>query len=291
MSDLPTLFVSGASGHLGRRVIELLSERGHAGELIAGSRTPEKAVFPGVETRHADFDDVSGLTAALGGVDRMLLISTDILDAHRIVLHTNAVKAAKAAGVKRIIYTSMINPGPESPIPFWRDHYDTEQAIKQSGIDHTILRVSWYAENLVSSLPQNLASGKWFSAAGEGRVAHVPREDAARAAAGALLAGGPSRTLDVTGPAALTTSEIAAIATEVTGKPIEVVDLTEEQLAEGLHKAGVPDGVINGFILPFERNTRLGRIDSATDAVEQLWGTKPQTLKDFLTANKAALLG
>jgi NAD(P)H dehydrogenase (quinone) len=288
MSDLPSLFVSGASGQLGRRVVELLKERSYAGEIVAGSRTPEKAVFPGAETRHADFEDVPALTAALSGIDHMLLISAT--GDHRIVIHGNAVKAAKAAGVKHITYTSMINPGPESPIPFWRDHYETEQAIKGSGIDHTILRVVWYADNLLGSLPQNLATGKWFSAAGDGRIAHAPREDCARAAAGALLAGGASRTLDVTGPVALTTREIAAIATEVTGRPIEVVDLSEDQLAEGLKQAGVPEGVINGFILPFERNTRLGRIDRATDTVEQLWGSKPQTLKAFLTANKAALL-
>lgn len=286
----PTLLVSGAAGHLGRRVVELLKERGHAAQVIAGSRDPQKVAELGVATRRVDFDDPD-LASALAGVDRMLLISTDVLDEHRIVLHTNAVEAAKAAGVKHIVYTSMMNPEPGSPISFASDHYGTEQAIKQSGIPHTILRVVWYAENLLGSLPQAIRSGQWFSAAGDGRIAHAPREDGARAAAGALLAGGDvSRTLDVTGPVALTTREIAAVASKAAGKTIEVIDVDEDQLKAWLKQAGVPDPVIDTYILPFERNTRLGRIGAVADTVERLWGTKPAALGDFLSANKAALL-
>src|SRR5690242_8075750 len=141
-----TLLVSGAAGKLGRRVVELLKARGFGPQVIAGSRDPNKIVDLGVATRHVDFDDPN-LAQALKGVDRMLLISTDVLDDHRIVLHTNAVKAAKAAGVKHIVYTSMPSPEPGSPVFFAGDHYGTEQAIKATGIPYTILRVVWYAEN------------------------------------------------------------------------------------------------------------------------------------------------
>ena len=289
MTTSPTLFVAGAGGKLGRRVVELLLERGYAGKIIAGSRHPEKLNFSGVETRKADYGDVPGFITALDGVDRLLLISIDVLGPSRTALQTSAVAAAKAAGVKHIVYTSMPAPEPASPIPFASEHLGTEEAIKASGVGYTILRMNWYAENLLSSLPSALQSGKWYTSAGGGALAHVSREDTARAAAGALLTGDASRTLTVTGPAALTSREIAAVASEVTGKPIEVVDVTDEQLAAGAVAAGVPEPVVHGFIVPFDANTRLGRVALTTNAVETLWGEKPQGLKAFLEANKAAL--
>lgn len=286
----PTLFVAGAGGKLGRRVVELLLERGYAGKIIAGSRHPEKLSFAGVETRRADYGDVPGFIKALEGVDRLLLISIDVLGPSRLALQTSAVAAAKAAGVKHIVYTSMPAPEPSSPVLFAPEHFGTEEAIKANGIGYTILRMNWYAENLLSSLPSSLASGKWYTSAGEGVLAHVTREDTARAAAGALLSGDASRTLTVTGPEALTTREIAAIASEVTGRSIEVVDVNDEQLAAGAIAAGVPAPVVDGFIVPFDVNTRLGRVALTTNAVELLWGEKPQTLREFLSANRSALL-
>lgn len=285
----PTLFVSGASGKLGRRVVELLLERGYEGKIIAGTRHPEKLNVTGVETRKADFGDVLGLIKALEGVDRLLLISTDVLGPSRLALHQSAVAAAQAAGVKHIVYTSMPAPEPVSPIPFAPQHFGTEEAIKATGIAYTLLRMNWYAENLLSSLPPVLQMGKWYTSAGEGTLAHVSREDTAKAAAGALLSGDASRTLTVTGPEAFTTRQIAAIASEITGRPIEVVDVTDEQLAAGAIAAGVPAPVAHGFIVPFDQNTRLGRVALTTNAVELLWGEKPQTLRDFLAANRSAL--
>ena len=285
----PTLFVAGAGGKLGRRVVELLLERGYAGKIIAGSRHPEKLNFAGVETRKADYGDVPGFIKALEGVDRLLLISIDVLGPSRLALQASAVAAAKAAGVKHIVYTSMPAPEPSSPIPFAPEHFGTEEAIRATGIAYTILRMNWYAENLLSSLPGVLASGKWYTSAGEGTLAHVAREDTARAAAGALLSGDASRTLTVTGPEALTTREVAAIASEVTGRSIQVVDVSDEQLAAGAIAAGVPAPVAHGFIVPFDANTRLGRVALATNAVELLWGEKPQTLREFLATNRAAL--
>jgi NAD(P)H dehydrogenase (quinone) len=284
-----TLFVSGASGKMGRRVVELLLERRYPGRIIAGSRTPETLVgFDGVEARKADYDDKDGYVAALAGVDRVLLISHEFADEKRLGRHLNAVAAAKSAGVKHIVYTSMPNPEPPSPIPFAGDHFGAEQAIKETGIGYTLLRNVWYAENLLGSLPPVLQSGKWFSATGEGKIAHATREDEARAAAGALVLGGPSRTLTVTGPEALTTRQIAAIASEVTGKPIEVIDVTDEQLVAGLLQAGLPAPIAH-LIASFDKNTRLGRIDMVTDTVEQLWGTKPASVRAFLEANRSAL--
>lgn len=291
MTTKPTLFVSGASGKLGRLVVEQLLAKGYAGRIIAGTRKPEALQFAGVETRQADFSDAAGLRAALEGVDRMLIISTDMLGEERRAQHLAAIDAAKAAGVQRILYTSMPYPEPGNVIPMAFDHYPTEQAIKASGIEYIILRASWYCENLMQSLPQAVASGKWFTAAGEGRISYVPRVDIARATAGALIADEPgSRVLTITGTAAHTIREIAAMVAEVTGKPLEVVDVTEAEFKSGLVAAGLPQQVA-GFLATFETGYRRGVISMVTNAVEELWGQKPQSLRDFLAANKAALLG
>jgi NAD(P)H dehydrogenase (quinone) len=293
MANAPTLLVTGASGNLGRRAVELLIEA-KAGKVIAGTRDPSKIAdlaAKGAETRKVDFDDPA-LAGSFEGVDRLLLISTDALDTpgKRLTQHKAAIAAAKKAGVKHIVYTSMPKPEPGSPIPFAPDHYGTEQALEESGIGWTVLRNSWYQENLFHSLPAVLASGKWFSAAGDGKVAHVSREDAAYAAAAALAAqpNGNAR-YDITGSELLTTKEIAKLASDATGKPIEVVNVSDEQLKQGMIAAGMP-----AFLAPvfasFDTNTRAGNIAIASDAVQKLTGRAPRSLKAFFAANKEALL-
>ena len=289
MTTSPTLFVSGAGGKLGRLVLEALVSRGYGGRIVAGTRRPGELQVAGVEVRQSDLSDPAGFEAALAGTDRLLLISTDVIGEARRTLHTNAVNAAKAAGMKRIIYTSMPHPEPGSIIPMADDHYPTEQAIKASGLDYTVLRASWYAENLLQSLPPALASGKWYSSAGAGRISHVARADVARAAAGALIDETPgNRVLTVTGPEALTNREIAAIATELTGRPIEVIDVTDADLTAGMVAAGLPQGVAE-LLTTFDIGQRHGVLSMVTNAVEQLWGQKPQSVRAFLTEHRAAL--
>lgn len=289
MSTLPTLFVSGASGHLGRLVIEQLQSRGYAGKIIAGTRDPSKlADLKGVDVRQADFGDVDGLVKALAGVDKMLIISTDQIGS-RLENHVRAVEAAKRAGIKEIAYTSMPSPEQPSAITFAPEHFGTEEAIKASGIPYTILRMTWYTENLLGSLPSALASGQWYSSAAGGRTGYVTRLDCARAAAGALLATASNKTFTVTGPAAVSNAEIAASVAKLTGKPLAVIEVTDEQLAAGAKAAGVPDFVVDHFMVAFDRNAREGKVDLSTDAVETLWGTKPQSVDAFLAANAAAL--
>lgn len=287
----PKVLITGASGKLGKRIAELAIAAGVA-PLVVGSRNPDKLPFTNVEKRPVDFDDPDSLAAAFQGIDRALIISTDRIDVPglRIRQHAAAIHAAKRAGVKHIIYTSMLNPE-GSFIPFAPDHLQTEQAIEQSGLDFTILRVSWYAENLLGSLPGVLASGKWFTAAQVGRINYVPRDEVARAAAAALAlpAGGRER-LNITGPASLSIKEIAAIASELSGKPIEVVQVSDEQLANGLRSAGLPPFVIP-LVLGTDQNMRAGKFDVASDAVRRLTGKEAQSLREFLAAHKAAWAG
>ncbi len=288
------ILVSGASGHLGRLVIQNLLDTGKVApaDIVAGSRDTAKLAdlaAKGIETRRVDFDDAN-LAAAFAGIDRLLIISTDVLDrpGHRVNQHRAAVAAAKAAGVGRIYYTSMINPD-TSLVSFAPDHAGTEQAIRDSGLAYTIFRNAWYMENLFMSLPQALASGSWYTSSGNGRNAHAARADIARAIAGALVSEASGNAVyNLTGPTALTTDEIAALVREATGKPLAVVNLTDEQLAGGMKAAGVPEPFIPTFV-SFDTNIREGGFDVATRDIEMLSGRAPQDLKSFLTANKALL--
>ncbi len=287
----PTLFVSGANGNLGRRVLELLQERNYDGRIIAGTRTPEKlAALVGVEARSADFDDLPGMIRALEGVERMLIIPPPSHDAHRGIQMHSAITAAKAAAVKRVVCLSLMRPEPASPIPFAPELYGAEQTLMGTGMEYTILRMAWYAELLLNTLPDVIKAGKWLSSTGEGIVAHVARDDVAKAAAGALLqSDGKSRILNVTGPHGLTRRGIANVVTAVTGKPIEVVDVDDDGLRQGYVQMGMSSEMA-AFLASFDTNTRVGRTAIVSDAVQLLWGTPPQSLAEFLAANKSALL-
>ena len=239
------LLVTGANGHLGRRVIAHLLEmhKISPANIVATSRDPGKLdalAKQGVQVRQADFENPATLDNAFKGVDRALIISTDAIDrpGRRLAQHKAAVEAAKRAGVKHVLYTSMPKPD-VSLVLFAPDHLGTEQAIAASGLGYTILRNNWYMENLLMTVPTLLATGKWFTAAGEGRIPYISREDCARAAAAAMASeSSDNKRYDITGPESFTVAQIAALISEFAGKQIEVVQLNDEQLAAGLKAAG-----------------------------------------------------
>jgi NAD(P)H dehydrogenase (quinone) len=282
------ILVSGAGGKLGRRIVDLLVEGG-ASHVIAGSRDPGKLTVPtGVETRKVDFADAEGLDVAFAGIDQLLLISVDIIGEPRQKLQTAAVAAAKRAGIKHILYTSLTNPGEGSPVILAPDHDVTERAIAATGADYTFLRNALYMENFLQALPPALATGQWYVAWGQGRSAHVSREDCARAAAAAVLAGPKGKQIiEVAGPQSLSAEEVAAIATEVTGRPVAAVQVDDAGLKAGMEGAGLPPPVAD-LLVSFEKGIRIGRAE-AVSQVEALTGRPAISLKDFLTANKAAL--
>ncbi len=288
---MSTLLVTGANGKLGRHVVQLLLDKGQD-TIIAASRDTAKLAdlaANGAKTVHADFDDPASLATAFAGVDRVLIISTDALGSgQRLKQHQAAVKAAADAGAE-IVYTSM--PKPEgSAVIFAGDHAGTEKAVIASGRPYTILRDAWYQENLFMNLPGAFANGTWYTSSGEGKQAHVSHADVARSAAAALSQPSTNQTLTLTGPELLTTKQIAALASEVTGKPLAVVDLTDEQLAGGMKAAGVPEAIIP-MLVSFDTTTREGGFDILTNDVETLTGRKPEALRDFFEANAAALAG
>lgn len=296
MSD--KIIVTGAAGHLGQRIVHHLVEtyKVAPARIVAASRSPQKLstlAEKGIETRKADFDDATSLKEAFAGGGRILVISTDAVGepGKRLAQHKAAIDAAKAAGAGQILYTSMPEPEPGSPILFAPDHFGSEEAVKASGIAHVIFRNSWYFENLFASLPQAIAGGQWFTSAGEGRTAYVARDDIAQAVASVLAAPiGDSVTYTLTGDEALTNGEIAALVSQIAGKEIAVVRVSDAELAAGLEKAGFPAPVA-ALLASFDANTRSGRIARVTDDLRRLTGRAPARLGDFLRANKAAYAG
>jgi NAD(P)H dehydrogenase (quinone) len=291
------LLVTGAAGQLGRAVLHHLLETSKvaAGDIAAASRDTAKLTdiaARGVEMRKADFDDEASLAAAFAGVERMLIISTDELatPGGRLKQHKAAVAAAAKAGVKHILYTSMPNPD-KSLVSFAPDHLGTEEAIKATGIPYTILRNAWYDDNYLLSMPHNLQTGTWYTATGDGKVANISRDDCARAAAAALanpLSG--NKTVTLTGSESLNAEEIAALVSKAAGKPLNVVQINDEQLAGGMTAAGLPDFVVK-MLVSADANVRAGNFDIVTSDYEALTGTKPQSLETYLANQKAALAG
>lgn len=289
-----TIFITGASGKLGQGVIHHLLERGVApSKIIAGTRDPDKLgdlAAKGVTVRAADFDDKPGLVKAFAGADTVLIISTDALDGAgtRQRQHLAAVQAAADAGAKRLAYTSL--PVPEtSKVGFAPDHLNTEKAVKATGLPYLIFRNNWYQENLFMALPHAFASGQWYTSAGDGRTAFVARDDIAAAIAGAL-ANPPaeSTTYTLTGAETFDNKEVAKLASATIGKPLQVVDLTDEQLAGGMKAAGLPEAIIPTLV-SFDTAARAGDLAVVTGDVEALSGRKSKLLTAFLEENKAAL--
>lgn len=293
-----TILVTGASGHLGRGVIaHLLGTFGmEPGRIIAVTRDASKLAdlaAQGVTVRSGDFDNQASLLSAFAGADRVLIVSTNAVGepGKRLRQHLSAIAAAKQAGAKHVAYTSMPEPEPGNAVLFAPDHHGTEQALRESGLPYTIFRNNWYAENLFMSLPKAFASGSWYTSAGDGKTAFVQRDDIAAAIAGGLARGGSdSATYTLTGGKAFSNGEIAEMASAAAGKPLAVVNLSDEALAGGMKAAGVPAPVIP-LLVSFDTNTRNGGLAGVTGDVEKLSGRAPMPLDAFIKANIAGLAG
>jgi NAD(P)H dehydrogenase (quinone) len=286
------IVVSGASGQLGRRTVEYLRERTDAGPVVALTRTPDKVADLGVATRRADFDDPDGLPAAFDGAERLLLISTDAVGVpgHRIRQHTNAIQAAVKAGVGHVIYTSIVRTtDPGNPALVAPDHAATEWALVDSGLPYTMLRENVYTDMLLYSAPAAVAGGVLARNEGDGEIAYVTRDDVAAVAAAVLAEGGYEGVrLDLTGPAAVTQAEIAAILSEVTGVRIAYQPLTDDEFVAGLvEHTGLPEPAARGYAT-FGEAARGGWLREVSDAVARVAGREPTSVADFLAAHRAA---
>lgn len=293
-----SLLITGASGGLGRLIAADLQRHGVA-DLVLGSRAPEAlaglvetGTGQGVRTVRVDFDDPQSLQPAFAGVHTVLIISTDALGepGRRERQHAAALDAALAAGVKRVAYTSMPNPGGSLAVGFARDHLAMEAALSHSGLDHTVFRNGWYQENLLGYLPQIVRSGTWFTAARDGRIPFVSRADTALGIAAALASPeGGSQILDIAGPEYLTVDALASSAARVLGRPIVVEHVSQMRLADELKRQGVPEFLIP-MVVVSDLNQRDGAFEVGPGDLPRLLGQPATTIDTFLRANKDHLL-
>ncbi|WP_066765263.1 SDR family oxidoreductase [Sphingobium sp. CCH11-B1] len=234
--------VSGATGHLGRLVIDKLKAKVLSTDIVALARSPDKAADLGVAVRAADYAIPQTLEAALAEVDTLLLISSSEVG-HRVVQHGNIIDAARTAGVSRIVYTSLLHAD-TSPLSLAEEHRQTEAALKASGIGHTILRNGWYTENYTGSIGGALAGGAFIGSAGDGKISSAPRLDYAEAAVAILTSEGhEGKTYELAGDTAWTLNDLAAEISKQSGKDIPYKNLTEAEYAKALTGAGLPEAL------------------------------------------------
>lgn len=237
--------ITGATGQLGQHVLENLLTTVPAGQVVAIVRNPAKAESlsqKGVVVRQADYSDEAALTAALQGVDKLLLISSSEVG-QRAVQHRNVINAAKAAGVKFIAYTSLLHAD-TSPLGLADEHIATEKMLADSGIAYALLRNGWYTENYLASAPPALEHGVFMGAAGEGKIASATRADYAAAAAKVISEEGHAgKVYELAGDNAWTLSELAAELSKQSGKPVTYQNLSEADFAAALKGVGLPAGL------------------------------------------------
>lgn len=285
-----TLLVTGASGHLGRRVVEILLDAEE--RVVAATRTPEKLsslVARGAEVRRADFDAPASLERALTAVDRLLLISTDALG-RRLPQHVAVIDAAVRAGVEHVVYTSYSSPEQWETV-FVREHAETEARLRESGLGWTVLRSNLYTDHLVPKLSSAIASGELEAAAGGGGAGYVTRNDCASVAAVALSSAEfDGRTIDVTGPAVVTHAELAKIAGDVGHTPVAYVRRSPEEMRQRLIATGTSREQAD-MLVSIDQAVANGWFQTATDAVEELTGHPPTSVAEFLADHSDVLFG
>lgn len=238
--------ITGATGQLGRLVVERMKEKMGAENLIALVRSPQKAANLGVEAREADYDKPQMLEPALKGVDTLLLISGSEVG-KRAAQHQRVIEAAKKAGVKHIVYTSLLHAD-TSTLSLAEEHRATEKALKASGIPHTLLRNGWYTENYTSAIPGALGAGALIGSAGDGRISSATRVDFAEAAVAVLTSKGhDGKVYELAGDDAYTLSELAAEISRQSGREISYKNLPEADYAAALTGFGLPEELANAI--------------------------------------------
>jgi len=241
-----TIGITGATGQLGRLVVQKLRTRVPASDIIALVRNPAKAGDLGVAARAADYDRPETLAPALQGIDTLLLISASEIG-KRLAQHHNVIEAAKQAGVKRIVYTSLLHAD-KSPLDLASEHLPTENEIKASGIPYTILRNGWYTENYTNSIGGALAGGAFIGSAGEGKISSAARADFADAAVEAVVGSGhEGRTYELAGDTSWTLDDLAAEISRQAGKKIPYRNLPEAEYARALAGFGLPAPIANAI--------------------------------------------
>ncbi|WP_145133818.1 SDR family oxidoreductase [Paenibacillus sp. Y412MC10] len=267
------LLVTGATGKLGRKVVEALLQTVPASQLAVSVRNPDKAEdlrARGIDVRHGDFDVLETLDKAFAGIDRLLIISADGDNETRIRQHTNAVEAAARAKVGFIAYTSLGNAA-ESKLFLAPPHQAAEQAILKTGIPYSFLRNNWYLENEIPSIQGVLAGAPWVTSAESGKVGWALQQEYAEAAAAVLAGEGHENTVYELSGKPLTQAELVTVLGDVLGKEVPLQQVDDEQYAEIMKQAGVPEFALP-IVVGIQQGIREGQLAIESQDFEKLLG-------------------
>ncbi|MGY1742066.1 MULTISPECIES: NmrA family NAD(P)-binding protein [unclassified Blastococcus] len=279
-----SIVVTGATGHLGRLVVEELLARGvPAEDVVAGGRRVEELTGlagRGVRVARIDYDDPATLDAVLGAGDRLLLVSGNDPVA-RVEQHRTVLAAAARAGVALVGYTSILRAD-DSPLALAETHRQTEADVRSSGVPFVLLRNGWYTENYAQALQEAAATGAVSASAGDGRVASATRADYAAAAAAVLAGDGhEGRVYELSGDTAWSFDELATAAAEVLGREVTYRRLTTDEHVAALTAVGLDEPTAQ-FVAGMDAAIAEGALDSTTGDLSRLSGRPTTPLAEAL---------
>lgn len=282
---MATIAVTAASGHLGRAIVKALTAKSSTDRVVALARTPAKAEDLGVEVRQGDYNDRAGLEHSLQGVDTVLLVSGMDAPDKRIGQHRNVIEAAKAAGVKKIVYTSVQGPEAGSSFsPVVNSNRQTEKDVRDSGLEWVIGRNGIYIEPDVEYIDSHRASGEIANCAGDGRCGYTTRAELAFAYAQLLSSDAHNgKTYNLHGES-LSQTELAAclnraFGTSLVYRAMSVEEFRQDRVAElGEFIGTVIAGIYTGI--------RDGAFNHASNYTEAA-GRPHQSWDDYFAALKA----
>lgn len=280
--------VTGATGQLGRLVIDALLKKVPAEQIVAAVRSPEKAAdlaAKGVTVRKADYGQPDTLMSAFSGVDKLLLISGSEVG-QREAQHQAIINAAKSANVKFIAYTSLLHAD-SSPLGLGVEHRATEAQLQASGIPYALLRNGWYTENYAASIAPALTHHAFIGSAGEGRIASAARRDYAEAAAEVISRDDQAgKIYELAGDDSYTLAEFAAEIARQSGEQVEYVNLSPAEFAAALKGAGLPDGLAE-MLADSDRGASQGGLFDGSRSLSQLIGRATTPYQEVIKATLA----
>jgi uncharacterized protein YbjT (DUF2867 family) len=275
------ILITGATGTNGTELIKLLARQGIGVRALI--RSPDRAMaiahLPGVELIIGDLRDQASIRHALSGVERAFLVTSSSEEAQS--LQCRFVDTAGHISLQHIVKLSQLGADPASPVRFLRYHAEVENVIRTSGIKYTFLRPNLFMQGLLVFRSSIATNGKFFAAAGDAKVSVVDVRDIAAAAAAALTKPGhEGRTYDLTGPEALTHSEMAAQLSDAVGRQISFVDITPEAMKVALLAAGLPPWQADGILEDYA-HYRRGEASMVTSGIQEATGAPPHSFAVF----------
>ncbi len=281
------IVVTGAAGQLGRAIVEKLLTRFPADRLVASVRDPSKAsalAEQGVTVRAGDFAEPETLPAAFAGAEQVLVVSVDKLGETALRLHRTAIEAARAVGARRVLYTSHMGARADSPFVPAHDHAATEALLAEGDAPFTSLRHGFYAESALHLIGRGFEVGE-IRAPEDGPVSWTTRADLAEADATLLAEEGrlDGVTPPLTAPEAFTMADLAAIASELTGRTIKRVTVSDTEWRDAKLAQGTPAPMAN-MLLGMYKAARRGDFAAVDPTLKVLLGRRPQTMRDVLAA-------